>query len=470
MIPRAPEGFNMTDSNTWKISLPAATPRSANAAGADLSPAAAATAERLEAENDLSRWLSAGDIARMKDRDVAVLSTETISLATSATRNGALWKAFPDTTSARGAQELADRFRTAIEREKATAAAARDVCEELGLAWNSPALANVEAAEKSSARYGIASAELARLEKSILKWLGIRPTLRDASFLMAISASLRASDVSAMATHAGGRPEIEEAIKHLEDIDRLTAELTSEFAFDPSQHSLSAFGGIIRSFSSGRAQDFLSASRKLGIAIKGSEQAQKAAALLKKYIAAIGDATGTDVQTDGSRNAAVLARARLAQSIRRRTAIMAIDMASLTPPLPDIDLQDFGAYPGDDDLAANQDTRKLVEDNAATAPAGATISDLAAELDRRAAVIAEWTERQRRGLLFAEPGSDHAEIEDILAKNPVPLETASGLVLKDSNDLESLERHVHWLSEASMLPLSDSQLARFISHVAGLKP
>ncbi|NTF16961.1 hypothetical protein G6L37_00780 [Agrobacterium rubi] len=460
----------MSDTVIWKLSLPAAAPRSGVIEASGNIQPTPSTEVRLEAENYLSRWLPAADIVGMMDRDIAVLYTETAILTSAATRDRSIWEAFPSSRSATEAQEFADRFRRSVEQERDTAAASRNICEQLGLVWNSPAIANVEAAERSAARYDIASAELSRLQKGVAKWLGLlRPTLRDASFLMAISASLRVADISAMAQQKASRAEVDEAIRHLDEIDRLADELSAEFAFDPSQHSLNAFGGIIRSFSSGRAQDFLAAARKLGIALKGSDQAQKAAALLKKYIAAIGDATGDGMQSDGNRNGAILARARFAKSIRRRADIMAIKMTSLTGPLPDIDLHRFDIYPGDGELATNIDTRALVEENVATAPAGATIADLAHELDRTAKMIAQWAERQRRGLLLSSPNASHIEVEAMLEKNPVPME-ASGLVLRNSDDLANLESHIHWLSEAAMLPLSNDQLAFYIAHVSELEP
>jgi hypothetical protein len=454
----------MTDTIAWKISLPSAAPRQ----GTEPSPGPSAemSPDRIKAEGELLPWLTAADLAGMKDRDVEVLAAESSALARTSSRDAALWKSFPEVKDIARGENLASLFKASVDLEKADGALSRSICDRLGFGWDSPAAANVEEAERTAVRYSAASEELSRLAVSTHDWLEVRPTLKDASFLLAISSSLRAADFAAMADYEGSMPEIDQAVGVIEEIDRISADLIADFSFDPGQHSLHAFGGVIRAFSSGRAQDFLTAARKLGISPKGPEKAQRAAALLRSYVNAVSDLSGSPAGTDAAHATAILAKARLSLSIRRRCEVLAIDRDRIPAALRHIETRNMSLYPGHDGLAVNADTKKLIEDNSTSAPEGALVSDLAAELDRQASAIRDWIARQRRGLMLAQSGSTHADIEEILLKNPLPVTDESGWTVICGSDLEALERHLQWLHDASLLPLSDELLSRYLEKVA----
>jgi hypothetical protein len=453
-------GFNMTEAIAWKISLPASAPRHAAA----LDPVAqkpAQSLERADAEKALAPWLSTADVARMKDRDVIILAAETTAAAASATSSSSVWRLFPNVGDIPSAEGLIADFKASVALEKERGREARALCASLGLEWNSSATSNTDTAEKIAARYTSAADELGRLSQSLQAWTGCAPTVHDVTFVTAIAASLRLADIPALSGAAGRREEVDRARGMIEDLDKAAADLVAEFSFDPSEHSPAAFGGLSRAFASGRAQDFVAAARKLGITPKAPEQAQRAAALLKKYIAAVLDVA----PSGGDQHAGIIARARLAQSIARRADILGVDLQLLSPPMRDVDLLDFISYPGDEVLAVNPDTRKLIEDNAAATPAGTLIEGLSSELTRQEAVISRWVERHRRGIGLLAADGTHEQVEDILQANP---DTGFGPALETAQELEAAERHVQWLQEAMMLPLDDEQLAAFVGHLARL--
>lgn len=451
--------------STWKIALPAAAPRAGHTSEERSSPDLIATAQQIDAANGLSKWLSENDLSAMKDRDIEVLSRETSVLSTAAASSRSLWKAFPDTAAIPKAQEVAERFRSFLDENRRRAEQAESFGTSLGLAWHAPAAGNVETAERLAARLQISAKELSELATGVSRWLGIEPTIRDAAYLVTISSSLRGADLAAMSGSLPTRGLVEAAMGKLEDIDRISTDFQAEFGFDPSLHSLAAFGGVERAFASGRAQDFILATRKLGLTIKGAEQAQRAAALFKSHIAAVGS-VGGGAWDDSGMNEACFARARLARSIRRRANVMPVDPGSLSTPLVEIELQDFTNAPAIEVLALNHDTRALIEDNIASAPDRAAVSELANEVAKKAIAIDEWVERQRGGLLLVDQDSSHAVVEAALARNPSRMEAGEGLTLSGESDLEQLEAHINWLGEAAMLPLSDQQLQAFLAHAA----
>jgi hypothetical protein len=461
MIPGA-KGFKMTDLISWKISLPASAPR-------PLDPipqqAPQTTGERDEGRAALAGWLPASDLAFMKDKDIRVLAGETSTLMASASHHAQVWKFFPNASDIPAAERLIADFQASLSQEAEQSEAARGLSETLGLDWNSPAMPNIEAAEKLVVRYAASMQELDRLARSLLDWTGTAPRLSDAAFIAAISASLRAADITALSRSSATRSEVDHARTVLDELDRISADLVSEFSFDPGEHSIAVFGGISRAFSQGRAQDFLSAARKLGINPKGPEQAQRGAALLKKYITGLNELA--PAATDSSHQASILARARLAQSIQRRADILSIDEKLLSPSVRDIDLLDFSRYPGDGALALNPDTRKLIEDNAAMT-AEATVADLSAGVHWQTMAISMWIERTRRGASLLQPTCTHDQVEEVLRANPAPVTNDAGARIGSMSDLEALDRHVQWLHEAAMLPLSDEQLDAFVAH-AGTK-
>jgi broad specificity phosphatase PhoE len=453
-------GFNMTEAIAWKISLPASAPRQAAVPDSAVQKPGRSQ-ERADSEKALSPWLSTADVARMKDRDVIVLAGETSSAAASASRSSNIWRLFPNVGDIPSAERMIADFKASVALERELGREARALCESLGLEWKSSATANTDTGEKIAARYASASEELGRLSQSLQAWTGCAPTIHDVTFVTAVAASLRLADIPALSGAVGRREEVDRARGMIEDLDKAAADLVAEFSFDPSEHSPAAFGGLSRAFASGRAQDFLAAARKLGITPKGPEQAQRAAALLKKYIAAL-----LDVAPSGSdRHADIIARARLAQSVARRADVLGIDLQLLSPPIRQVDLLDFSAYPGDEVLTANPDTRKLIEDNGAATPAGTLIEGLSSELTRQAAAISRWVERHRRGIRLLAADGTHDQVEDMLQANP---DTGFGPALATAQELEAAETHVQWLQEAMMLPLDDEQLAAFVGHLARL--
>lgn len=450
----------MTDAISWKISLPAAAPRPA-AAPDPGTPKPSQSQERADAEKTLASWISPAELARMKDRDVIILAGEASSATATASRSASIWNLVPNVGDIASAERMITDFREAVALEKKLGADARELCASLGLEWKTSATANTDAGEKIASRYGSAADELNRLSQSLRTWTGCDPTIHDVTFITAISASLRLADIPAMSGAAAMREDVDRASGMIDELDKAAADLVAEFSFDPTEHSAAAFGGISRAFSHGRAQDFIAAARKLGITPKGPDQAQRAAALLKRYIAAMLEAD----PTGGWQHAGVIARARLAQSVARRADILGVDPKLLSPQIRDVHLLDFSSYPGDEVLAVNPDTRKLIEDNAATTPAGTPVEGLSAELTRQAEAISGWVERHRRGIGLLAADGTHEQVEEVLQANPAQIRF--GPQLETVQELEAAEKHVQWLHEVMMLPLDDGQLKAFVAHVAG---
>lgn len=452
----------MTSSIAWKIALPTAATRAAPPQEKAAEQRSAPSEERRAAEETLSGWLGAFHIRTMKDKDVEILASETSSLAERASRNHRIWHLFPNIADIPTADRLIFEFRNAAAREQERGIEAKALCKLLDLDWNGSATTNIDAGNKIAARYASSAGEVGTLAQAIERWTGTPSTIQDASFIIAISASLRLADIQSMSGATGRRDEVERARGMIDELDKAAAELSAEFSFDPSEHSAASFGGISRAFASGRAQDFLAAARKLGITPKGPDQAQRAAGLLKKYIAGLAEVAPSSAK--GDHPAGVIARARLALSVARRTEVLGIDLQRLSPSVRDIDLLDFSLYPEDDILSISPDTRKLIEDNATSTPVGTPVVDLSAELSRHAGAITEWIERQRRGLAMLGADGTHDQVETALHMTPQP--DGSGPALETMQELKSAEEHVLWLHEAMMLPLADEQLAAFVAHLA----
>jgi hypothetical protein len=458
----------MSSSIAWKISLPAAAPRAAPTQEAVAETRLPPSEERRVAEEAISGWVSAGDVVIMKDRDLSILAEETTALKTSASQDAGIWQAFPNAASISDAEQLIAGFVTALEREAMASAKSRSVINMIGLDWNGSARSNTDKAEDTLIRYLNATSNIDQLCEAIQSWLGVPVTMRDAAFLIGISASLKSADVIAIGNSIATREEVRSAQAGLDKLGRLGSGLQEEFGFDPAQHSHAAFGGLLRAFASKRASDFLTAAKKLGIVIKGPDQAQRAATLLKDYIAA---QTELLSRPDGSRRPddfmdSLTARARLAQSIQRRIEILGFDSALISPKIADIDLQNFNGFPGHQVFDFYADTRRLIDDNLDITDRSTPVAALSAELRRQAEELAVCTERLRRGLLHATPESTHDDIEAALKKHPEPVTGENGHVLKNSADMETLQRHVQWLLDASMLPLSDDQLEAFLAYAA----
>lgn len=453
----------MSTSINWKIALPTAAPRAATAQDATAEVRPAPSVERRAAEKALSGWMGTDQVRTMRDKDVAILASETSALAASASRNARIWSLLPNIGDIPEAERLIAEFRTSVAEEKERGIEAKALCEALGFEWKGSATASTDAGEKIAARYASAADETLKLSRALMAWTGSDPTIQDATFVIAISASLRLADVQAMSGGTGRREEVDRARGMIDELDKAAAELVAEFSFDPTEHSAAAFGGLSRAFASGKAQDFLAAARKLGITPKGPEQAQRAAALLKRYIAGLLEVAPSTV--GGDHHAGIIARARLALSIARRSDVLGIDFQLLSPSVRDIDLLDFNAYPGDVGLTINPDTRKLIEDNAAATPVGTPVEGLSSELTRQAESISVWIERQRRGIELLGSDGTHDEVEQVLQANPSQF-GFGGPALETAQELEAAERHVQWLQEAMMLPLDDARLAAFVAHLA----
>lgn len=453
----------MTSSIAWKIALSASATRAVQPQEKATDQEPFPSEERKIAEEALSDWLGAADIRAMKDKDVGILASETSLLAERASRNSRIWSLFPNIADISSAERLIIEFKSSAAREQERGVEARVLCEALDLDWKGSATTNVDAGDKISARYVSAADEVRTLAKALETWTGTAPTIQDASFIIAVSASLRLADIQAMSGATGRREEVDLARGMIDELDKAAAELIAEFSFDPSEHSASSFGGISRAFASGRAQDFLAAARKLGITPKGPDQAQRAAGLLKKYIAGLAEVASSS--SGGDHPAGIIARARLALSVARRTEVLGIDLQRLSPSVRNFDLLDFGSYSADGILTISPDTRKLVEDNAVATPVGTPVEGLSSELSRQADAIAEWIERLRRGLSLLGADGTHDQVETILQMNPQP--DGSGPSLETMQELEAAQEHVLWLHEAMMLPLADEQLAAFVAHLAG---
>ncbi|MNU37240.1 hypothetical protein D3C71_258920 [compost metagenome] len=453
----------MTSSIAWKIALPTAATRAAPPQEKAAEQRPVSSEERKVAEEALSGWLGAVHIRTMKDKDVEILASETSSLAERASRNSRIWHLFPNIADIPTADRLISEFRDAAAREQERGAESKALCKLLDLDWNGSATGNIVAGDRITARYTSAAGEVGTLAQALETWTGTAPTIQDASFIIAISASLRMADIQAMSGATGLREEVDRARGMIDELDKAAAELIAEFSFDPSEHSAASFGGISRAFASGRAQDFLAAARKLGITPKGPDQAQRAAGLLKKYIAGLAEVAPSSA--GGDHPAGVIARARLALSVARRTEVLGIDLQRLSPSVRNFDLLDFGFYPVDGIQTISPDTRKLIEDNAVATPVGTPVEGLSSELSRQADAIAEWIERQRRGLSLLGADGTHDQVETILQMNPQP--EGFGPSLENMQELEAAEEHVLWLHEAMMLPLADEQLAAFVAYLAG---
>jgi hypothetical protein len=448
----------MPNSVAWKISLPALAPRP-SAVPTKSVVALDPPQKIVEAQQTLSAWLSPIDMSHLKDRDLVILASETVALCEAASKNPIIWKAIPGVREIASGERLVEDLKSAIAHEEELGRDARATCEFTGLEWDTPASANIQAAKIISERYSSSAAEIAALSAALTTWTGVPASIHDAVFIMSISSSLRHSDIPAMSGTRGAKDEVDRALGVVTDLDKAAAELNSEFSFDPSDHAPSAFGGIARAFASGKAQDFLSATRKLGIRLKGPDQAQRAASLLRTYVDAL-NAIGLD-----TRHADVFARARLSQSILRRADVLDIDLQKLSPTMRDVALLDFSAYPADTILSLSSDAQKLIEDNAAYVPAGTSINDLADELNRQVERLQGWVARQQRGLALIGENGTHEDVEIALRTHPSAAADQE-LALQSAEHIEPAEKHLQWLHEATMLPLSDEQLDAFVDHAA----
>ena len=399
------------------------------------------------------RWLP--DDGSRPEAELVSLNHEAEALLGRAVASAQAWAAVPTVGAVDGGEHLLDDLEARADDAATLLPQGRAVLASLGTVPDDEETGVVEAASVIE-RLEAARNTLAAVASVSEAMSGRRISVRDGAVLADVASSLSSADVSA-AWLAPGFPGLYEAVAPLhEDTEKAAAVIAAEFGFDPRTRSEAAFGGVLRAFSSSRASDFLLAVKKLGIEIRNPAQAQRAAEIFKTYLTAVEalrevfrSQPGRKGVPEASHLQGKSARLKLAVALRRRMSVIGVE-SDFVASIPDYFLA------GDETLQTlvlSSDAEAMVRANASATEEG-SLEDMAASIGGQVAFLERW--RTTVSEASAACGSSRwADIERQVAG------------LRD--EAESLRRHISWIREACMLPLSDDELRCFIDHAALVK-
>lgn len=462
----------MTTEPQWTISLAPAAPEKERAHSSR--PIDTTRPERPGAAAQLSTWLGSGYVAEMTDHDLQVLESSLTVLRATVSNNAPLWAAIPNNTWVGLAETLITEFeahKVIAERHRSTA---KSFIESFGISWSLDAGVALASAASLRDRYAEASFEIAELVTLLRTGVGIdEPSLEDVAFLSGLLPSLKGVDPRVLGLVSPSSTDLTAAAEARAAMIRLSDDMKNDFQFEPILHGEHALGGVRRAFATKKAPDFVSAARKLGAVVSGAEQAQKAAKLMKEYLAADEafsliaqqqiEAGGVTTSLRQARSSLV-ERIQLVRSIARRRAVLVFNEAGLSPKLLELGVEPLDSSLFDSQAGMNADTRKLVEDNITAVGSKAKAEGFARHIQEVSQKLAGWITRTAE----AHERSGAAEInldglDTFASKHPALVtSTELGYSISTQEEADEVARHILWLREASMLPLSDEKLATYL--------
>lgn len=445
----------------WKIALPA------NAAPEPLPDAPhhrAATAKvpsRERADSPMSSWLGRHYVDSLTDADLAVLENSVARLGRSRVNDDALWRAVPDVE----AVAQAEKAISAYEELRAGAAERREaermLMEGFGFDPSVPPASNAAAADDMAERYAAVAEQIGQAADAIMECaIAASPNLADILFLSDIFPSLAAADVDLIESCPVPGGALTIAAEAAASMSETAALVHAATGFDPSAHALETLSGIRRAILTRRASDFVKAFSMFGVSFSSSEKALKASALMKKYLM---DADAFDVAAGETprHRAAMRARLDLDVSISRRAAILADERISRG--LTALAAGDHVARIARMAKSLGADARQIVEGNIEDAAPPPPAAGLVEHLLGTAKELQEWAGRVRSDIeaVGGAPES-HPALQEAVDEAGREMTTLGDFSISGPEDVERIERHVSWLREATLLPLSDEALGALL--------
>lgn len=467
----------MSHEQQWMMKLPVAAPERKRV------PSESATRqdqrlnnEMTAAVNKMSSWLGFDYAAEMTIRDVAALKAALAPLRDTACQNESLWTAVPDASFIPHAESLVSSFRDACVLERQRREASSKFIETVGVTKGSSVSGSLGEAAIMQDRYENALGEIALISRLLRQTLGVpNPTLEDAVFLAGVLPSLRSADARALDLAVPTGSDLSLIAASRAKMTEISDRMKQDFAFEPILHGADALGGIRRAFATRHAPDFLAAARKLGAVVNDAGQAKMAASLMLEYIQADDEITSIALRLRstyspesaslGRIKEALVERSRLMQSIERRRSVIVLNESNLSEGLALLGQGYIDPILFETDAGMNSDTRKLLEDNIAGVGGGELLADFIANLTLVLGGLSEWIEDTNKNLgLSSFEDMSHADFDAYLQEHPALVSCPTiGYHIYSNEQADEIVRHVAWLREAAMLPLSDEKLAAYLA-------
>lgn len=441
----------------WKIALPAqptvaaaAQPTAVRIAKTSLESAAHALSDRL------APWFDRDYLSTLSETDLTVLSNTFSRLAKTRVGNVDLVRSVNSPAAIPRAEEAVSEWNGRRAERESRRNKDSALMTNFSLDPSKPPSENVRIASELAGRYSAIASQVGCIEKALRECdiLG-DPSLADILFLSDILPSLMACDVELIAAHPHTPSEIAMAREALALMAETASATKLECGFDPSAHAVETLSGIRRAIVTRKATDFVTAFSMFGTAFANSDKAQKASGLMKKYLTACDQFAVASGETPKQRRA-MNARIDLDSSIARRAAILAD--SRIAPALLDLAKGTHVAR-----LAAladglGPDARRIVEDNLVGAhPAPA--EGLVEHLSKVGSELLEWAQVTAHvvSAVGGEP-SNHLELNQTLDALAGDLATLGSYRISSAADVDEVQKHVAWLREATLLPVSDEAL------------
>lgn len=449
----------------WKIALPSQPPAEAEAQAASPQPVETfiPPSDRELLVERMSAWLDRDYVETLTDADVVVLATALSRLAKSRCADDELWRAVASPEAIPLAEKAISAYESMLSDLEERRRADRALMEGFGFDPAVPPGRNARAAADMAARYGAISTQIGDAARALLE-CGVTdaPTPADILFLSDVLPSLLAADVDLIEAHPATAAELAAAKDALVSMDAAAVTMKTETEFDPSAHAVETLSGIRRAIATRKATDFLTAFSMFGVSFSGSEKAQKASGLMKKYLMAA-DAFAVASGETPKQRLAMKARIDLDASIARRAVILADDRIS--PKLKHIARGEHVARLTKLANELGSDARRIVEDNLQTARA-TPAAGLVEHLDKVAGELRDWSDRTSRDVNSVGGSADsHQALEEAIYDLRREMTTLGGFSISSAADVDQVQRHIVWLREATLLPVSDDALkALFLRH------
>jgi hypothetical protein len=447
----------------WKIALPAHP-----SAGTDVQAPSPQSPDAFIPPSDrellaarMSPWLDRDYVETLTDADVVVLATALSRLSKTRSDDDELWRAVASTEAIPIAENAISAYETILSDFQALRATDRALMEDFGFDPTVPPGRNARTAADMAERYGTIAAQIGNAGR-VLQECGVvaAPTLADILFLSDVLPSLLAADVDLIGAHPATPSELSVAKEALALMDEAAAAMKAETHFDPSAHAVETLSGIRRATLTRKAADFVTAFSMFGVSFSGAEKAQKASGLMKKYLTAC-DAFGVASGEAPKQRLAMKARLDLDASIARRAAILADDRIS--PKLKDIAKGEHVARLTRLATGLGPDARRIVEDNLPTAMAMPAVG-LVEHLGTIASNLRDWSDRTSKDVETVGGSADsHQALEEAIDDIRREMTTLGGFSISSASDVDQVQRHVLWLREATLLPVSDVALQALFS-------